>query len=479
MSQASRRPLLRFVSPRRVGALALLGGALLAGTTPVARAQTPAGRIVGTVTDSTRAAPLAGARVSVTRLGVERETTHVATTDAKGKFAFERLDAGDYAIGFSNALLDSLEFGGPVRRVAVRPDSVARAELATPSGSTLRALACPGMKLPKGTGALLGIVTDVDSDKPLAGAQVAAMWTELTFDRGILEAMVLERSGGAISDSLGQYRLCGVPTDSWLLVQIQHGERIGSAFQLTIPDASGVQVRHLSFSREGAHERAVLDSALRDTTRKLVPLAGTATLSGIVRGSGGRPILDAEVRVVGSAPTARTDANGWFLLTGLPSGTHELEVRELGFPVQRLPVELRRGATLRREIQLEGVQTLEGMRAVGRRRSPYEKFETNRRFSLTGLFLTQEQIEKRHVQNTSDLFSSFGAFRIVGQGPDAVVLNARGGCRPNVVVDYLPVQNINTIPPSLIAGIEAYPTTNGAPAEYRNLCGVIRIWLKQ
>ena len=478
MARVPHRPPLRPAPSRRARALALLAGALLAGTATVAGAQTPAGRLEGTVFDSTRSAPLAGARVSVTRLGVEPETTHVATTDAQGQYAFDRLDAGEYAIGFSTALLDSLEFGGPVRRVAVVPESVVRADLSTPSGSTLRGLACPGMTLVKGTGALLGIITDLDTDAPLAGAQVAAMWTELTFDRGILKAMTLERSGGAISDSLGQYRLCGVPTDSWLLVQVQHGDRIGSAFQLAIADASGVQVRHLSFSREGAYERAALDSALRDSTRVLEPLAGTATLSGIVRGSGGRPIADAQVRVVGSAPTARTDGNGWFTLTGLPSGTHELEVRELGFPVQRLPVELRRGTMARREILLEGLQTLEGMHAVARR-SHYERFETNRRLSLTGRFLTQEQIEKRHVQNTSDLFSSFAAFRVVGSGPDAVVLSARGGCRPNVVVDYLPNQNINTVPPSLIAGIEAYPTTNGAPAEFRNLCGVIRIWVKR
>ncbi len=83
------------------------------------------------------------------------------------------------------------------------------------------------------------------------------------------------------------------------------------------------------------------------------------------------------------------------------------------------------------------------------------------------------------MQNTSDLLSAFPAFRVVGQGADAVVLNARGNCRPTVVVDYLPGQDINTIPPSLIAGIEAYPTVNGAPPEYRNLCGVIRIWVKQ
>ena len=99
--------------------------------------------------------------------------------------------------------------------------------------------------------------------------------------------------------------------------------------------------------------------------------------------------------------------------------------------------------------------------------------------SLTGLFLTEEQIEKRHAQNTSELFSSMSAFRIVGDGPDARIVNKRGECRPNVVVDYAQFQEINSIPPSLIAGIEAYPTTNGAPAEFTNLCGVIRIWVKR
>jgi hypothetical protein len=471
VSAAPRRQSLR----SRASGLALASLALAAAS---AGAQST-GRLEGTVTDSLRSAsPIAGASVSATRVGAERETTLVALTDAHGRFAFERLGAGEYAIGFAHALLDSLEFGGPARHVVVPGDGVAHADLAVPSGGTLRSLACPGLTLAKGTGALLGVVTDADTDRPLAGAQVAAVWTELTFDKGILRAMTLEHSGGVVTDSLGQYRLCGVPTDSWLLVQVQHADRIGSAFQLSIADASGVHVRHLSISREGTRERAALDSALRDTTRALAPLAGTATLAGIVRGSSGRPVPNAQVRIVGAMPNTRTDANGWFSLTGLPSGTQELEVRELGFPVQRLPVDLKRGQTVRQEINLEGVQTLEVMRTVAAR-TPYERFETNRRLSLTGVFLTQEQIEKRHAQNTSELFSSMPAFRVVGDGPDAKIVNARGGCRPNVVVDYMQFQEINLIPPSLIAGIEAYPTTNGAPAEFTNLCGVIRIWVKR
>ncbi|HKP14965.1 MAG TPA: carboxypeptidase-like regulatory domain-containing protein [Gemmatimonadaceae bacterium] len=468
-----RRPLLRMRAARRGLAVALLAGAAAsAGAQEV-------GRLEGTVTDSLSAAkPIAGAKVSATRLGTHRETTFVALTNDQGRFAFERLDAGEYAVGFSHALLDSLEFGGPARRVQVPGAGVARAELAVPSGRTLRTLACPGMTFLKGTGALVGVVTDADTDRPIAGAQVASMWTELSFDKGIVQAMVLERSGGTVTDSLGQYRLCGVPTDRWLLVQVQHAERMGSAVQTTIADASGVNVRHLSFSRDGTRERAVLDSAIRDTTRTLKPLAGTATLVGIVRGGAGRPIHNAQVRVVGTAPVARTDANGWFSLTGLPSGTQEIEVRELGFPVQRRPVELKRNQTVRQEIHLEGAQMLEGMRAVAKR-SPYEPFETNRRFRLNGVFLTQKQIEKRHVQNTSELFAAMTAFRVVGNGPDAKVVSTRGNCYPNVVVDYAQFQDINLVPPSLIAGIEAYPTSNGAPVEFTNLCGLIRIWVKQ
>jgi hypothetical protein len=443
-----------------------------------ADAQSMGGRLEGEIHDSVHAMPLAGAPVSVTRLGAERETTLVATTDRHGHFRFESIGAGEYAVSFTTPLLDSLEFGGPPRRVAVHSGGVARVALAVPSGETLRRLACPGLAFAKGTGVMLGIVTDADTDEPLRGAQVAAVWTELTFDRGILRAMTLEHSGGAVTDSLGQYRLCGLPTDSWLLVQVQHGDRFGSAFQVTVPDASGVLMRHMSFSREGAQARLALDSAQLDTTRSLPLLSGTTTLVGIVRGTGGRPAANAEVRLVGAAPIARTDQNGWFTLGGLPAGTHEVEVRDLGFPVQRQAVDLRRGRTVHAEMQLGDFATLDAVRTVATR-SRYEKFDSNRRTSITGTFLTQAQIEERHAQSTSELLSSMPAFRIVGQGADARVVSARDNCRPNIVVDYMQFQEINLIPPSLIAGIEAYPTTNGAPAEFTNLCGVIRIWIKR
>src|SRR5215203_6598119 len=141
-------------------------------------AQRASGEIEGDVIDSVHVSPLIGA----TRLGGAHETTFVATTDKRGRFRFESLDAGRYAVRFSSAMLDSLQYGGRTPVVDVAPNRATRVELAVPSAATLRALACPGVTFADGTGALLGLVTDAESGKPLVGAQVAVAWSDLAID---------------------------------------------------------------------------------------------------------------------------------------------------------------------------------------------------------------------------------------------------------------------------------------------------------
>ena len=356
----------------------------LSSVAQIVAAQAPAtGRIEGSVTDSVHAMPLADATVSLARLDAQRDSTLVAATAEDGRFRFEHVMAGQYALSFSSAFLDSLEFGGLPTALAVRGGEIARVDLAVPSGATLRAIACPGMALSRGTGALVGVVTDADSERPLGGAQVAAMWTELTFDARMRRVSTVEHSGGVVTDSLGQYRLCGVPTESWLLVQVQHRDRLGAAFQLLVSESSGVTMQHLSFSESGTRPLSALRAAQGDAAQ-LAPLSGTAALDGTIRTSRGRPVADAQVRVVSTSPVTRTDAQGRFALTGLPTGTQELEIRELGSQVQRQPVELRDGRTTRSEIQLRNVVALDPVRTVSTR-ARYERFEINRRTSLNGI----------------------------------------------------------------------------------------------
>ena len=84
---------------------------------------------------------------------------------------------------------------------------------------------CAGVKLGKGRGAVAGHAVDADTEEPLANAQVVVAWTEVQVDRKTLRPMRLERSGTVRTGPRGEYRLCGVPTDRWLVLQLQQGER--------------------------------------------------------------------------------------------------------------------------------------------------------------------------------------------------------------------------------------------------------------
>src|SRR5215204_1022451 len=101
-------------------------------------AQPSSGRIEGQIIDSVRSGPLADALVSAALVSEARDTTYFARTDNRGRFRFEPLEAGRYALRFSSAMLDSLQYGGSAPTVDVAPDKVTRVELAVPSGATLR-----------------------------------------------------------------------------------------------------------------------------------------------------------------------------------------------------------------------------------------------------------------------------------------------------------------------------------------------------
>jgi hypothetical protein len=455
--------------------------AAAAGAAPLGAQST--GRLEGAVVDSAHSRPPEGGNVLAVRIDPPAHSAGGAT-DPRGRYRIDSLPAGRYMVQFASPFLDSLEITLPPREVEVAAGRTVRADFAIPSGRTLRAGACPGVALGKGTGAVMGRVVDADTDAPLAGARVAVAWHETTIDRATLRAETVERAGAVTTDSLGRYRLCGVPTDDWFVLQVQHAGRVGSDTRLLVPDSAGVTVRSMSLSM--VESRPLVAEGMAADTTQPRPLSGTASVSGVVRGVGGLPLGEAQVRVLGAAGTALSDASGRFALGDLPSGTQVLEVRRIGYLLAQQPVELRGGRTVRQDVRLQRIVTLDSMRVLAQR-SRYREFEFNRKANHFGKFFTTDSIESRHPLFASDLFRMLPGFKVSGFGLDAVVGSSRGvsslrggaGCAANVVIDGMAHQEINLINPYEIGAMEIYRPGEPGPVQYNEGCGVIVIWSRR
>jgi iron complex outermembrane receptor protein len=257
---------------------------------------------------------------------------------------------------------------------------------------------------------------------------------------------------------------------------------VGSDLRILVPDSAGVRVHHLSLSLTASRALAA-DGVAADTTTP-PPLTGTAAVTGVVRGVGGLPLADAQVRVTGANGSTVSDARGWFSLGDLPSGTQVLEVRRLGYLLVQQPVELRGGRTATQDVRLQRIVTLDSVRILAQR-SRYRDFEQHRKRNGFGTFLTEVDLERRRPLQTSDLLFMIPGFRVSGSGLDAKVQSSRGPtsisgrCEVNIVIDGMPGQDINLLHPSSIGAMEIYRAGQPAPVQYDRGCGVIVIWTKR
>ena len=115
------------------------------------------GSIAGVVFDSTSAAPLAGA--TVTLVG----TKHSATTDAAGRYRLQGVDEGEYAAEVQHPRLDSLGVFIAPRDVSVAPGPDRTLDFAAPKAAVMAA---------SGAYALRGMVVDERSGQPLRDVEI-------------------------------------------------------------------------------------------------------------------------------------------------------------------------------------------------------------------------------------------------------------------------------------------------------------------
>jgi len=459
-------------------------------------ATTGVGRVHGTIRETMRPRSVRDASITLARLDPEPSVSFGTKPDARGHYQLDSLPAGRYMIQLNHLVLASLELALPAEELFVVAGKTIEVPFNLPSGADLREAVCRGLTVRRGTGAVFGRVVDADDEHPLANADVAISWTELAVDRRTLRANAEQHDGSVRTGPRGEYRVCNIPTGSWVLIQLQYAGHAGNAVRVSVSGDEAVVVRNLSMSFAGAPTLATLDSVgatvrgldsepTADDTVPQLLLTGNASVSGVVRGAEGQPLPDVEIRVVNARPTTRTDAVGHYTLSGLPGGTQLLAVRRIGYLIGDVAVELRSGRVAHQDVVLRRVVSLDSLNVVAKKRKPFADFEYRRRNNPMGRFLTADDIARIHPTEMGIVIQRLGGFHIVGVGPDARVYStsARAG-RPNckeanVVIDGVDQAEVNTVPPSEIAAMEVYAEAASAPGQYRAECGLILIWTKK
>lgn len=222
--------------------------------------------------------------------------------------------------------------------------------------------------------------------------------------------------------------------------------------------------------------------------------AQQGTLHGTVKDSAGAPIQDADVGIVALRRLTRTDKQGRFAFTKLPTGDVDVSVRRLSYEprtvhivITAIPVDTVRIKLVAHPALLEGMNVSAG---EIRRREMIEDFYRRRTRGL-GQYITRQDIEKRWGGAPSDLLRSTPGIRfvrVVGGGKGVRFPNtsiSRRDCAPMIWVDgqKAPGLEIDDITLGDIEGIELYNGPSTTPLQFSqaqssNTCGTIVVWTR-
>lgn len=231
----------------------------------------------------------------------------------------------------------------------------------------------------------------------------------------------------------------------------------------------------------------------------LVPAGAHAQLvRGAVRAEADSTAIEsALVRLIDDEGVTRdsvvTDTLGQFILSASAEGRYLLNVSHIGYTAMARPITLEQGyeVTVVLTMALNAI-ALEPLIVTARREVPLQYVGFYRRSrSGAGRFITREDIEQRRPVRTTDLFHVMPRISLVYANPQfagtqMVAMRTTGGsyCAPNVFIDGMigmTAEDINSLLPEDIDGIEVYTSPALTPIEYqRNTnCGAILFWLRK
>ncbi len=461
---------------------------------PPAPTRAAGATISGVVRDSIARAPLAGAWVQLVAAEAAAQFARTAVSDSLGRFAFSDVPDGSYRLGFFHALLDSLGVEVPLRGLTVWRGRSVRADLAVPSGATLRAAIC-GERSPRDSGivvsgaAVIGVVREARGGAPAAGATVSGEWLEMSFrtqgiDRRRPRLVVTTGANG-------WFALCNAPSGGTMFLTASLGADSTDLIETAVP-AEG-------FLRRDLYLGAARTIVIRDTTSRNDSLAlpprvvrsGDGRITGTVMSANYlRPLAGAIVHL-SDGPTARADDRGAFTLTNTPLGTRTLEVRSVGYYPDRRAVHVVDGIPPVRVELSTFKSVLDTVKIIGERMADRHNsgFEERKRTGL-GRYLTAADLERRGALFTSDVFRNLLGTRLERDetGERHILVRSAFGewCEPSVHIDGLYMWNLTAddidgmVSAKSVKAIEVYNEATTPAADQRGLsgCGTILIWTK-
>lgn len=416
------------------------------------------GTVRGVVHDSLRAGrPIAGAEVVL--LGSERRTV----TDERGRFEFADAPAGEVTVAFWAPWLDSLALPPLQARARAGQGSVL---LATPSLPAYQRAVC-GTTLAADEGILLGELRAPDGS-PLAGVAVGARWHETLVGVGQLERRL--RASLDTANASGFFALCGVPADAEFAVVA--GNDTLATGEIVLGLGTSPVVR-------------------RDLTA--APAGVVATVRGRLIGPDSLPLAGATIAATGdTAVRTRSDAEGRFVLTGVPRRSMQLVARAIGHVPTLRSLEPLGDEIVLEDLLLPRVQELAAVTVTGAAMTAAElEFDTRRQRGL-GRFVDEEQLRKLPFITANAVASLVPGVRAAGTGVDRrIVLPRRsfgGGvtstaCLPRWFEDGFPTGALDAQEEAALLArakrIEIYEAPQ-APARYTDFdgCGVVLVWTR-
>jgi hypothetical protein len=188
--------------------------------------QAPSSRINGTVT--WLGAPLSGAELEL--IGVHRTTR----ADRNGRFAFEQLVPGTYALVVRHPDIDPDRAVQPPTPAVVGSGDSLVLDIVLQSPREVKARLCPETGEAARNGMIAGLVRESVDGSPVTGAPVQVTWQEVSVAPGVIHTH--DASITADADEWGYYYACGLPADLTLRVSVADDRYVEQTWELVIGD---------------------------------------------------------------------------------------------------------------------------------------------------------------------------------------------------------------------------------------------------